>query len=437
MKAKRKETLTLWGGTVLTMDARATVIENGVVEIEGDRIVSVSIGKKKPKGKSIDCRNSLVIPGFVNTHTHVGMTLLKGIGDDLPFEKWLFDHILPLEKKWGDAKFVHFGTLLACAEMVRNGITLFNDMYYFEESAARAVNEVGIRAVCGQTVFDIGGVEKSGAILEKFDTFLKKVRPYKTVIPAVAPHSLYGVSQSAWKDLIAYADKNQLLIHVHLSESESETVECQKRFGKTQTEVFDELGLWKHRPVICAHSVMLSENDIRILGENNVGISHNPESNLKLGNKICPVVELRAAGARVGLGTDGTSSNNNLDILAEGTLAARLQTYRKGIGKLTAVDTVRMLTSEGAAALGLGDRTGSLEAGKWADIAVISTDAPHAAPLYDPYSFLVYAASSADVLHTVVGGRVLMQNRKLKTLNEKKIVDEARRWGSKIRESID
>jgi 5-methylthioadenosine/S-adenosylhomocysteine deaminase len=438
-KKKSGAKLTLWGGTALTMNAKASIVENALIEIEGDTIVSVASQKKptRPKGKSIDCRGCLITPGFINTHTHTGMTLLKGIGGDLPFDEWLFKKILPLEKKWADAKFVYFGTLLACAEMICNGITLFNDMYYLEDMAAKAVDETGMRAICGQTMFDIGGVEKAEAILDKFDAFLKKIKPYKNVIGAIAPHSLYGVSESAWPELIAYAGKHNLLMHIHLCESEGETIECQKRFGKTQTEVFDRIGLWKHKPVICAHAVELTDNDIKILGRNQVGISHNPESNLKLGNKICRVKELRAAGARVGLGTDGTSSNNNLDILAEGSLAARLQTYRSGIGSLTALDTVRMLTCEGAAALGLGDKTGSLEPGKWADLAVISTATPQAQPLYDPYSFLVYSASSADVLHTVVGGRVLMQDRKLKTLNEKKLLEEARRWGAKIANSSD
>jgi 5-methylthioadenosine/S-adenosylhomocysteine deaminase len=437
---KRSNRLFLWGGTALTMDSKGTVLENALIEIENEQIISIKSQKKasKPEGaKAIDCRGCLVCPGFVNGHTHTGMTLLRGIADDLPLQRWLTEVIFPLEKRWGKPDFVYLGTLLACAEMIRSGTTFFNDMYYFEEFAAKAVDESGMRAICGQTIIDISGVEKASDIVEKFDAFLEAVSGYSRVIPAIAPHSIYGVSDKVWPEVISFASRHKIPIHIHLAEEQGEVDDCLKRYKKTPTEMFDRYGLWDYQPVIAAHAVVLTENDIQILGKHKVGIAHNPESNLKLGTKIAPVVELRKAGANVCLGTDSVASNNNLDLLQEADTAAKLQIFRKGIGELTAYDAVRMLTIEGAAAFGLADKTGSLEVGKWADVIAVSVEAPHAQPLYNPYSHLVYSAGGADVKHSVVGGKVLMENRILKTLDLDSILKEAKRWGKKIFDSID
>ena len=260
---------------------------------------------------------------------------------------------------------------------------------------------------------------------------MSKITGYPLVRPAIAPHSIYGVSDKTWHRVIEFARKRKLSIHVHLAETQQEEDHYQKKLGISPTEYFERIGLWESQ-ALAAHSTCVTEKSIAILGKYKVGIAYNPESNLKLGTKICPVVELREAGANVALGTDGVASNNNLDLLQEADFAAKLQVFRKGIGALTTLDTVRLLTSEGARALGLGEIVGSIEVGKDADMVAVDTLKPHAAPLYNPYSHLVYSATGADVKHVLVQGRVLLQNYQLTTLNEADIIREARRWGAKI-----
>lgn len=422
----------LFGGTALTMNPQGEVIDNAVIEIKAGRIHSITSSANPPSGlKVVDASNCIVLPGFVNGHTHVGMSLLRGVADDLPLQRWLMEKIFPLERKWGNPEFVYWGALLASLEMIHSGTTTFNDMYYFEESAAKAVSEAGMRAICGQTIVDISGVEESQALLGKFEKFLSDVSPYPLVVGAIAPHSIYGVSEKLWPEVIDFAKRKNLLIHVHLAEMQDEMDESQKKYGKTPTQFFDEIGLWKNRAV-AAHATCVNETDIEILGRNKVGIAHNPESNLKLGTRICPVVELRKAGAHVCLGTDSTASNNNLDLLQEADTAAKLQTFRKGVGALTAYEVVQMLTIEGAKALGLENKIGSLEVGKSADLIAVDLSAPHANPVYNPYSHLVYGASGQDVKHSIIGGRLVMENRKVLTIDEVAVLKEVRKWGKKI-----
>lgn len=433
MKKGLSPELAITDGLILSMNNAMEVFPAGLVEVTNGLITYIGKKRKTTAKKILDASNSIVMPGLVNGHTHVGMSLLRGVGDDLPLNTWLRDRIFPLERKWGNEKFVYLGTLLANLEMIKNGTTLFNDMYYFEEHTARAVHESGLRAVCGQTIVDISGVEDTSAIVEKFEAYRDKVSKYKRVVPAVAPHSIYGVAEKSWSTLIEFARKYHMPMHVHLAEMQDEQDDSIKKTGKSPTELFESYGLWDG-PAIAAHAVCLNKKDIEILGRYKVGISHNIESNLKLQTKICPVAELREAGARVALGTDGTASNNNLDLLQEADMAAKLQVMRYGVGRVPAAVLCRMLTIEGAAALGMDSVTGSLEVGKSADLIVITTDVPHAVPMYDPYSHLIYSASGADVRHTVVQGEVLMKDRKVLSLDEKKTILDAKRWGKKISE---
>lgn len=426
--------LTIWGGTALTLNKNSQVISNAQIDIKNGRIVAIrSVDKPtefKAK-KTIDARHCLVLPGFINGHTHTGMTLLRGFADDMPLESWLHEKIFPVEKKWGSQEFVYLGTLLAILEMIRSGTTLFNDMYYFEEAAARAVHESGIRGICGQTLIEISGVEDTQKIFSQFDEYLSKVQNYPRVLPAIAPHSVYGVSDPVWEKISEYADKRNLRVHLHLQETIAEVEECRKKRGLTPTAFFERIGLWKNR-CVAAHAVCLEESDIEILSRNRVGVVHNPESNLKLGTGISPIVKLRKAGVKVSLGTDGAASNNNLDLLQEADFALKLQVYQNGVGKLTAEDIVKILTIEGSQAFQLDHEMGSLEIGKSADLIAVSLEAPHATPIYNPFSHLAYSASGSDVKHSVVGGSVLMENRKILTLDEEAILEEARDWGRRI-----
>ena len=426
--------LTIWGGTILTLNPKNEIITNGQIDIKNGRIASIRSVDRPTELKAkkvLDASHCLVLPGLINGHTHTGMTLLRGYADDMPLYSWLHDKIFPVEKKWGSQDFVYLGTLLAILEMIRSGTTLFNDMYYFEEAAARAVHESGIRGICGQTLIEISGVEDTSKIFGQFDEYLSKTQNFPRVLPAIAPHSVYGVSDSVWEKIVVYAEKNNLRVHLHLQETTSEVEDCRKKRGLTPTAFFEKIGLWRNR-CVAAHAVCLEPSDIEILSRHGVGVIHNPESNLKLGTGICPVVSLRKAGVKVSLGTDGAASNNNLDLLQEADFALKLQIFQNGVGKLTAEDIVKILTIEGAEAFKLDHEIGSLEVGKSADLIAVSLEGPHAVPVYNPFSHLAYSATGADVKHSVVGGSVLMENRKILTLDEEAILSEAKEWGRRI-----
>jgi 5-methylthioadenosine/S-adenosylhomocysteine deaminase len=426
----------VWGGTVITMDASLNVISDAVITISNGKIQSISSQKDfTPSNgvESIDARGCLVMPGLINGHTHVGMTLLRGIADDLPLHDWLRKHIFPLERKLGNQEFVSLGTRLACLEMIRSGTTLFNDMYYFEEATAKTANEMGVRSICGQTYVEISGVEKASEVFKKFDSFFSEIQQYKLITGALAPHSIYGLSEKLWIEMVAYARQHDLMIHTHLCETKEEVDRIKAERGVSPIEWFDSIGLWE-RKTVCAHAIELTSADIAFLGKRKVGIVYNPESNLKLGNGICPVVELRAAGAPISFGTDGTASNNNLDLFREVDFGTKIQAFKYGVGKLPALESVKMLTIEGAKALHMDHLVGSLEEGKSADLIVLDISAPHAVPLYDWYSYLVYSASQSDVRDTMVAGQLLMKNRQMLRCDEKMILDEALRWGIQIKE---
>jgi 5-methylthioadenosine/S-adenosylhomocysteine deaminase len=426
--------ITLWGGTFLTMDGTLSILRDVALEVGNGKISSIRTiqGQEMPKDHEVlDTRGCLIMPGLINGHTHVGMTLLRGIADDLPFQVWLNRHIFPLERKLGNQDFVSLGSKLACLEMIRSGTTTFNDMYYFEEATAKAVHEMGLRAICGQTHIEISGVEKEVSIFEKYDSFFTEIAKYPRVRGALAPHSIYGISERLWKEIVKYAEMNQVPIHTHLCETKSEVEQIKKERKKTPVEWFDSIGVFE-RETFCAHAIELSPSDIALLGRKKVGMIYNPESNLKLANGICPVVELRAAGCPVAFGTDSTASNNNLDVMREADVGTKLQTYRYGVGKLTAQESVKMLTIEGARAIGLSDKTGSLEPGKQADIIVLKLNEPHSVPVYDWYSHLVYSAMQSDVIHTIVEGQVLMKNRQFVACDAGQIIKESAEWGLKI-----
>ncbi len=416
------------------MNVAGDILEDGVIHVKDGKIEAVGVGMVPPRfAKVVDARQCLVTPGFVNMHTHSPMALLRGVADDLPLERWLRDAIFPLEQAFASPEFAYWGALLAAVEMIRSGTTTFNDMYFFQDQVAKASDESGLRAICGQTLVEISDVDHSmDRLFEKMDVFLESISGYKRVLPAVAPHSVYGVSAATWGKIIDYASVKKIRVHTHISEVQSEVDECLKLNKKSPVEYFDSIGLFARCRTIAAHMAILSQRDIQIAGRYKLGIAHNIDSNLKLGTKLSPIVELRDAGARVGLGTDGVASNNNLDLLQELDTAAKIQSFRLGPGALPAHEAFRLITIEGAEALGLEEEIGSLEPGKKADLVAVDVNLAHAVPLYDAYSHLVYSASGRDVKHSVVDGKVLMEDYKVLSLDEAAILKEARRWGEKI-----
>ena len=429
------------GGIALTMNPQREVIGNSLIKIRDGRIAEIGEMTETNRADSVpkevavwDATNMIVMPGMVNAHTHSPMTLLRGTADDLCLMDWLTTKIFPSEQRWGSEVFVEQGTRLAAAEMIRSGTTMFNDMYFFEEKVAKVSSEVGLRSVCGQTILESHSLDKSADdYFAYLDGYLASIKEYSPlVVPSIAPHSVYSVSKESWIQLIEFAESRNVRVHVHVAEVQQEVDDCLHAYGKTPVHFLDELGLWDRCQVIAAHVVCVTESEIKTLGNHRVGISHNIESNLKLGTRIAPVVELRAAGANVAVGTDGAASNNNLDLLCEIDMVAKCQSFQKGPGALNALGALEMLTIDGAAALGMDSEVGSLEVGKSADLIGIDLRQPHLQPMYEPYSHVIYSARGSDVSFSMVAGRPLMKDFKLLTINEEEVLDNAMEWQKKI-----
>jgi 5-methylthioadenosine/S-adenosylhomocysteine deaminase len=437
--------LLISGGTVVTMDADRRIIENGYVIIKGDTIVAVGEGlPRMPNGpiftkQSIEAKGALVLPGFINGHTHVPMTLLRGLHDDVTLDDWLRKYIFPAEAKNVTEDFVRWGTRLAAAEQIRSGVTTFADMYYFEDAVAEETKAAGMRAVLGETLLDFPAPDNktNAAMLEYTEKFLKRWQNDPLIHAAVAPHSIYTCSQKTLQDSAALARKYRAPILIHVAEMKKELDDSLKQNGRTPVQYLDKLGILGP-DVLAAHCIFVDAKDRKILADRQVGCVHNPSSNMMLASGVAPVIEERAAGIAVGLGTDGPAgSNNDLDLMEEMDLAAKLQKITKMDPRaLGAKPVVEMATIEGAKALHMEKQIGSLEVGKKADIILIGLDEPNAVPMFDVYAQLAYALKGSDVETVVIGGRVLMRDKKLLTLNEPEILAKAREYGKQIEASL-
>jgi 5-methylthioadenosine/S-adenosylhomocysteine deaminase len=417
--------LMIKNGTVLTMDASATVIENGFVAVCGDTIshVGTDDGRTVKAKKVIDAKRGIILPGLINGHTHAAMSLFRGLADDLPLMEWLNNYIFPVESRM-DPDFVYTGTLLACAEMILSGTTTFCDMYLFEEEVARAAKESGMRCLAGEVLYDFpspnyGPIEKG---LEYTESLISRWRRDPLISIAVEPHSVYTCSADLLTKANKLALKHGTPLVIHVAETASEIQEAVARFGKKPFAYLESLGILGPH-LIADHCVHLDDPEIETIARNGVRVIHNPESNMKLASGISPVPKLLSRGITVGLGTDGCASNNNLDLFEEMDMAAKLQKVgNMDPTVLDAITTLRMGTSSGSRALGFEKLVGSLEAGKKADIIVLDTDRPHLTPMYNPYSHLVYAAKGNDVSHSVINGRLVLEDRNLLTMDLKDLL---------------
>ncbi len=416
-------------GTILTMDENNTILENGLLAIRKDRISY--IGNRPPDSppaaKIIDAEGGLILPGLVNGHTHAAMTLFRGLADDLPLMDWLNNYIFPVESRM-DAQFVYTGTLLALAEMILSGTTTFCDMYLFEEKVAQAAKTVGVRCLVGEVLYDFpspnyGPIEKG---FEYTESLIREWKNDPLVSIAVEPHSLYTCSPELLKASNEMALQHQVPLIIHVAETLSEVTQIKEKHSKTPVEYLDFLGMLGPH-LIADHCVHLTASDIRSLATHGVAVVHNPKSNMKLASGIAPVPEMLARGVIVGLGTDGCASNNSLDLFSEMDTAAKLhKVHVMDPTVMDALSVLRMATIHGATVLGLGDITGSLEVGKKADVIVIDTQKPHLTPLYYPISHLVYAANGTDVKHSIINGNIVMEDRKLLTLDLPETIAHAR-----------
>jgi 5-methylthioadenosine/S-adenosylhomocysteine deaminase len=408
-------------GSLLVMDEADTLLENGAVAIAGNSIVAAGSSADFAGCASktvIDARGGIIMPGLVNTHTHAAMTCFRGLADDLDLMTWLNDHIFPAEAKLTSER-VYAGALLACAEMILSGTTCFADMYLFEDAVAQAAKDAGMRAVVGEVLYDFPS-PNYGAVENGFSytaDLMAKWRDDPLVTVAVEPHSPYLCAPELLAEAEALSAANNAPLIIHVAETRSETESIRSAYGKTPVAHLAEIGLLSPRLVAC-HCVVLSEEDIAVLKENNVKVSHNPESNMKLAAGVAPVPRLLSEGVCVGLGTDGCTSNNDLDMFSEMDTAAKIHKVTASDPTVMDARTVlRMATIEGARVLGLDGVTGSLEKGKRADVIVVDTDKPHLTPLYDARSHLVYAAGGSDVAAAIVEGRLVMEDRRILTLD--------------------
>jgi 5-methylthioadenosine/S-adenosylhomocysteine deaminase len=428
---------------VITMDAQRRVIENGAVAVRGERIAAVGtkaeIDRRFQPRQRLDRPDAILAPGLINTHAHAAMSLFRGIADDMRLQDWLEKFIFPAEAKNVSPDFVRWGTRLACLEMLLSGATTYTDMYYFEDVVAEATKEAGIRGVLGETIigFPVADNKTPADALKFTERFISRFRNDPLIVPAVAPHALYTNSDETLKASRALANRYGVPLVIHLSETKKENDDTLAKRKMTPTQVLDSLGVFGGRTV-AAHCVWVDDGDIAILKKRDVGVAHCPSSNMKLASGVAPVPKMLAAGLRVGLGTDGPAgSNNDSNMFEEMDLAGKLQKVTTGDPRtLPAKVALELATAGGARALGMEKEIGSLEPSKRADMITVRLDRPHAVPLYDVYSQMVYALKGSDVRDVMVNGRAVVQDGRSLLIDEKQVLAKAAEYRARVSASL-
>ncbi len=442
-QTKQDVDLIVSGGIVVTMDGARTILHEGSVAVKGDTIVAVGTGAEVEgryhAAKMIDVHGKLVLPGFINGHVHVPMTLFRGLHDDVTLHDWLYKYIFPAEAKNVNEEFVRWGTRLAAAEQIRAGVTTFADMYYFEDAVAEETKAAGMRGILGETFIDFPAPDNktNAAMLAYTEKFLQKWQGDPLIQAAPAPHSIYTCSKKTIQDAAALAKKYHAPLLMHVAEMKKEWEDSEKANGMSPVQYLDKIGVLEPN-LVAAHCIFVDETDRKLLAERRVGCVHNPSSNMMIASGVAPVPEMRAAGVAVGLGTDGPAgSNNDLDLMEEIDLAAKLAKISKMDPlALNAKAVVEMATIDGARALHMEKEIGSLEAGKKADLIVIDLDEPNAVPMYDVYAQIAYSLKGSDVETVIIGGRVVMRDRKLLTIDEPAVLEKAREYGKSVKASL-
>ncbi len=423
-------------GLLLTMDKENRVIQNGFLGILEDEIVYIG---KEPEDffsdEIIDANGGIVLPGLINAHTHVPMSLFRGLAEDIPLKQWLEDYIFPIEKRL-NPELVYTGSLLSCAEMIMSGTTTFCDMYCFEDEVAKAAKKAGMRCLISEGLFDFPSPNYGDNIEDGYNYtqwLIEKWKDDPLINVAVGPHTPYTCSEEVLRKSKEIAEAYGVPIIIHLAETELEVQEIRKRHGKTPTEYLHDLRILGPN-LIAAHCVHLSKGDLELLKNSDTKVVHNPECNMKLASGISPVPEMLNMGICVALGTDGSASNNNLDLFQEMDTASKLHKISKmDPSVMDAVTVVKMATIYGAKALGMEKLIGSLEVGKKADVIVLNTNTPHMIPLYNPFYGIVYSATGADVVCSIINGKVVMKEKRLVTLDIEEVIKDAKQWAEQIR----
>jgi 5-methylthioadenosine/S-adenosylhomocysteine deaminase len=426
------------GGTVLTMEPGSEPIANGAIAIADGRIAAVGLAEDlfehAPTGGVVNAAGCLILPGLVNTHCHLAMTLMRGLADDLPLMEWLENHIWPAEKTHMDRQAVRLGTELAVAEQLLAGVTTTADMYFFGDEVASVLAKAGMRGVIAESLIDFATPRCATPeeMMEKQRELAEAYRDHPLITPSIAAHAPYSVSAANLVKEAELAEGFGLTMQIHLSETRWEIEKLLEEKGRSPVAYLADLGVLSERTV-AAHCVHVSPDDIGILKEFEVGVSHNPVSNLKLASGVAPVPAMVEAGVKLGFGTDGAASNNTLDPLRDMQLAALL--HKGVVGDptvLPARSMMEMATIGGARVLGLDAEIGTLVEGKQADITCIAVDGPHATPSFDPWSHLVFAARAADVRHVLVRGKLVVGNRQLNTLDLERIEAQATEFAQQL-----
>jgi 5-methylthioadenosine/S-adenosylhomocysteine deaminase len=437
-----KVDLLVSGGTIVTMDGARRVIEDGAIAVKDGKIVAVGrrseVVKSYQATQTISARGKAVIPGLINTHTHIPMTLFRGIADDLDLNEWLTKYIFPAEAKNVNEEFVRVGAQLGLAEMIRGGTTTYCDMYYFEDAIADETAKAGVRGVLGETIIDFPVAdnkthEEAMAYTEKY---VKKWMGHKLIVPAIAPHAPYTVSEQHLKAIKAFSDRTGAPIVTHIAETQKENKDILTNTGARPVGYLDRIGFLNNR-VIAAHLVVINDEEIALLKTRGVGGAHNPQSNMKLASGVAPIPQMLKMDFPIGLGTDGAASNNDLNIWEEMDTVAKLhKVFTQDPKVITAKEAFEMATIRGARALHLEKEIGSIEEGKRADIVIVDFEELNQTPIYNIYSHLVYATKAGDVRTVIIEGRVVMLNHRLQTLDEASIKRRARVMRDRVVKSL-
>jgi 5-methylthioadenosine/S-adenosylhomocysteine deaminase len=434
--------LIITNGIVITVDGTRRVLNPGAVAIDGANIVAVdtpaAIASRYKAVQTIDAAGKVVMPGLINTHTHAAMVMFRGLGNDLNLMDWLQKYIFPAEAKTLSPEFVRVGTRLALLEMIESGTTTFADMYYFEEEVARVTKAAGMRGVLGQTVieFPVPDAKTPADALARTETFVREFAHDDLITPSLAPHSVYTLDAKTLSAVSAMAKRLMIPIQIHLAETQAEIGMSQERHKMRPVAILDSLNFWAPT-TLAAHGVWINDDEIAVLEQRGVGVSNNPESNMKLSSGTAPVMKYRKGGVNVGIGTDGAASNNDLDMFEAMRQAAFQQKLvTMDPTAISAADALEMATIGGARALGRGQHLGSIETGKLADIIIVGMSKPRQQPLFDPVSQIVYASRGDDVETTIVNGKVLMRDRNVLTMDAVQVVSEARKAADLVRKAV-
>ncbi len=416
--------LVIEGATIATMDSKGRLLKNNSLGVEDGRIVKINDKIVGEADHVISGKGKLLMPGLINAHTHLPMTLLRGVADDIPLMEWLQDHIWPIEANM-NSNHIGAGAYLGIVEMIRSGTTCFNDMYWHMEAVGECVERSGIRATLSTPLLDVMGPDQRGKLLKEGESLIKQFQGHERITPFLGPHAPYTCSEELLLSVKGLQEKYRIGAHIHVAETKEEVKNLRDEKGVTPFEYLDSIGFLNNH-VVASHCVWVSEKEMGILKKRDVKIAHNPVSNMKIAAGIAPVPEYVRRGITVGLGTDGAASNNTLDMFGDMKIAALLHKVSSSDPRaLPAEEALKMATINGARALGLEKEIGSLEIGKRADMILVDLKRPHFTPLTHPLSHLVYAARGSDVSHTIVDGKILLEDYMLKTLDEEKIIEDA------------